>query len=279
MREEKYYGVFDYGDRLTPGVELKIEHTVVEGYDKNTLDLAPIIALGSDDLTTARDQSVEAEKAVFEKIKASVKEWERQAAVTKTYNRALEYLNTPAAEHTSNQWVREKYHDRDTISNKVYQMSVSVWEDTKYDRASGQSVPVAWYVTWDVSTNAPTRGYNVEIAGQSRKRYTDKAAAQKYIEGRKKAFAHLFTEISPPIPAEYARPFIVNGVLLPGYTVQGQEPTLSTVTAAEIIKDILGNDSVTKDEKSSVLEKLASAKTKQTKEPAPLFKKKKEPEI
>ena len=30
MREEKYYGVFDYGDRLTPGVELKIEHTVVE---------------------------------------------------------------------------------------------------------------------------------------------------------------------------------------------------------------------------------------------------------
>ena len=279
MREEKYYGVFDYGDRLEPGVGLEIEHTVVEGYDKNSLDLAPIIALGSDNLTTARDQSVEAEKAVFEKIRASVKEWERQAAVTKTYNRALEYLNTPTAEHTSNQWVREKYYDRDTISNKVYQMSVSVWEDTRYDRATEQSIPVAWYVTWNVSTNAPTRGYNVEITGQSRKRYTDKAAAQKYIEGRKKAFAHLFTEISPPIPAEYARPFIVNGVLLPGYTVQGQEPTLSTVTAAEIINDILGNDSVTKDEKSSVLEKLAAAKMKQTKEPAPLSKKKKEPEI
>ena len=65
MRKEKYYGVFDYGDRLTPGAELKIEHTVVEGYDKNTLDLTPIIVLGSDNLTTARDQSVEAEKAVF----------------------------------------------------------------------------------------------------------------------------------------------------------------------------------------------------------------------
>ena len=253
MREEKYYGVFDYGDRLTPGVELKIEHTVVEGYDKNTLDLAPIIALGSDDLTTARDQSVETEKAVFEKIKASVKEWERQAAVTKTYNRALEYLNTSAAEHTSNQWVREKYHDRDTISNKVYQMSVSVWEDTKYDRATEQSIPVAWYVTWDVSTNAPTRGYNVEIAGQNRKRYTDKEAAQKYIEGRKKAFAHLFTEISPPIPVEYSRPFIVNGVLLPGYT----EPAVSDVTADEIISEILGGDSLTKGKKPSVLKKLA----------------------
>ena len=257
MRKEKYYGVFDYGDRLEPGIELKIEHTVVEGYADNTLDLSPIIGLGSDDLTKARDKSVESEQAIFEKIRASVREWERQAAVTKTYNRALEYLNTPAAEHTSNQWVHENYHDRDTISNKVYQMSVSVWEDTKYDRASGQSVPIAWYVTWDVRTNAPTKGYNVEIAGQNRKRYTDKAAAQKYIEGRKKAFAHLFTEISPPIPAEYARPFMVNGVLLPGYMVQGQEPAVSTITADEIINDILGVDSVTKDKKPSVLKKLA----------------------
>ena len=91
MRKGKYYGVFDYGDRLEPGVELKIEHTVVEGYDDNTLDLTPIIGLGSDDLTTARDKSVETEQAIFEKIRASVREWERQAAVTKTYNRALEY--------------------------------------------------------------------------------------------------------------------------------------------------------------------------------------------
>ena len=257
MREEKYYGVFDYGDQLTPGVGLKIEHTVVEGYDKNTLDLSPIIALGSDNLTTARDQSVEAEKAVFEKIRASVREWERQAAVTKIYNRALEYVQTPGVLHTSNQWEHEDRHDTDTISNKVYQMSVSVWEDTKYDRATGQSIPVAWYVTWDVRTNAPTKGYNVEIAGQNKKRYTDKAAAQKYIEGRKKAFAHLFTEISPPIPPEYARPFMVNGVLLPGYTVQGQEPVISTVTADEIISEILGGDSVMKDKKPSVLKKLA----------------------
>ena len=264
MREEKYYGVFDYGDRLEPGVELKIEHTVVEGYADNTLDLSPIIGLGSDDLTKARDKSVEAEQAIFEKIRASVREWERQAAVTKTYNRALEYLNTPASEHTSNQWVREKHHDRDTISNKVYRMSVSVWEDAKYDRATGQSVPVAWYVTWDVSTNAPTRGYNVEIAGQNRKRYTDKAAAQKYIEGRKKAFAHLFTEISPPVPSEYARPFMVNGVLLPSYTIQGQEPPVSTKTADEIIGEILGVDSVAKDKKPSVLKKLSEGKKETT---------------
>lgn len=257
MRKEKYYGVFDYGDQLEPGVELKIEHTVVEGYADNTLDLSPIIGLGSDDLTKARDKSVEAEQAIFEKIRASVREWERQAAVTKTYNRALEYLHTSQIDHTSNQWIREKHHDRDTISNKVYQMSVSVWENTKYDRATGQSVPVAWYVTWDVSLHTPKRGYGKQLAGQRQKRYTDKAAAQKYIEGRKKAYAHLFTEISPPIPTEYADHFKINGVLLPGYTIQGQEPTISTKTDNEIINDILGVDSVTKDKKPSVLKKLA----------------------
>ena len=35
MRNEKYYGVFDYGDELTPGSELKIEHTVVQDYYDN----------------------------------------------------------------------------------------------------------------------------------------------------------------------------------------------------------------------------------------------------
>ena len=28
MRNEKYYGVFDYGDELTPGSELKIEQSI-----------------------------------------------------------------------------------------------------------------------------------------------------------------------------------------------------------------------------------------------------------
>ena len=30
LRKEKYYGVFDYDDELTPGVELKIGHIVIK---------------------------------------------------------------------------------------------------------------------------------------------------------------------------------------------------------------------------------------------------------
>lgn len=261
LRKEKYYGVFDYDDELTPGVELKIGHTVVQDFLGEQLDLTPIIGLGSEVLSKAREQSIEAEKMFFSKIRDSIREWERQAAITKKYSRALEYLNTHAVSHTSNQWIHEDYHDRDTISNMVYEMSVSVWEETKYDRAAQESVPVAWYVTWDLDMRSPKHGHCVEIAGQRRKRYTDKAAAEKYIEGRKKAFAHYFKEISPPIPQEYAEYFKVNGVLLPGYTIEGQEPEQSTKTAAEIISEITGGDSISTTQKPSVLKKLAESKT------------------
>lgn len=261
LRKEKYYGVFDYDDELTPGVELKIGHTVVQDFLGEQLDLTPIIGLGSEVLSKAREQSIEAEKMIFSKIRDSIREWERQAAITKTYSRALEYLNTHAVSHTSNQWIHEDYHDRDTISNMVYEMSVSVWEETKYDRAAQESVPVAWYVTWDLDMRSPKHGHCVEIAGQRRKRYTDKAAAEKYIEGRKKAFAHYFKEISPPIPQKYAEYFKVNGVLLPGYTIEGQEPEQSTKTAAEIISEITGGDSISTTQKPSVLKKLAESKT------------------
>ena len=65
---------------------------------------------------------------------------------------------------------------------------------------------------------------NFKITGQNRKRFTDKAEMERYLEGRKTAYAHLFTEVSPPIPPDYAKCFQVNGLLLPGYTLQGDTP-------------------------------------------------------
>lgn len=68
-------------------------------------------------------------------------------------------------------------------------------------------------------------GSGWEIAGQRDKRFTDKAAMEKYLNGRIAAYAHLFTEISPPIPQDQKGRFCVNGVLLPGYTVEAPERT------------------------------------------------------
>lgn len=256
MRQEKYFGVFD-DDYLYPGAKLKIEHGVVQGCLDHPVDLSPFFGLGADTLTDRRNESAEAEKFLFNKIKESVREWERQAAVTKTYDRALEYINTPTLEHTSNQWVHDNYHDTDKISNMVYEMTTSIVERTNRETYSRDSHPVVWYVSWEVDMHSPKHNCCVEISGIRNKRFTDKAAAQKYIDGRKKAYAKYFQEISPPIPQLYSLYYKVNDVLLPGYTVEGQEPVVSTKTADEIISEILGGDSLTKGKKPSVLKKLA----------------------
>lgn len=134
-----------------------------------------------------------------------------------------------------------------------------------YDRETKQSVPVAWYVTWDVYVNSPKNGYGEKIAGQNQKRYTDKNAAMKYLEGRKKAYSHLFTEISPPVPDQYRRHFTVHGALLPGYTLEGQTPE----------KAVPGRDQG-QAERASVLEKLSDARKQEKAAPPKAPDKKKE---
>lgn len=55
---------------------------------------------------------------------------------------------------------------------------------------------------------------------------------EKYLNGRIKAYDRLFTEISPPIPQEYADYFKVNGMLMPDYTIEGEEPPQQQQAAA-----------------------------------------------
>lgn len=57
---------------------------------------------------------------------------------------------------------------------------------------------------------------------------------EKYLNGRIKAYDRLFTEISPPIPQEYADYFKVNGMLMPDYTIEGEEPPQQQQQAAAI---------------------------------------------
>lgn len=63
------------------------------------------------------------------------------------------------------------------------------------------------------------------LASQDNKRYADKAAAERYVQGRIAAYAHLFQELSPPLPENHAHLFSVNGQMLPGYTVQPHQPS------------------------------------------------------
>ena len=255
MEENKDYRAYRYGDHLEPGYELKVEHSV----SCEDVDISALIAMGTESLAAMRQGSIDGEQKAYDIVVAAAKQWEQQAAATQMIDRAISYLRTPEVEHTGNQWKdTDNWRSAQEISNRVYKMTCSVREDTKYDRETKQSVPVAWYVTWDLYINSSKDGYGKKIAGQNQKRYTDKAAAMKYLEGRKKSYSHLFTEVSPPVPKEYERHFTVYGALLPGYTVEGQEPVKSEHTAAEVSDG--GISTPEKEEKPSVLGKLSAAK-------------------
>ncbi|MCI4867819.1 antirestriction protein ArdA, partial [Clostridioides difficile] len=125
----------------------------------------------------------------------------------------------------------KKNYNRHTRSNRVYQMNYYIYENTRYDKEAQKSIPYSWTLTWSVRTNSPSRT-QAKIAGQDRKVFTDKAAMEKYLNGRIKAYDRLFTEISPPIPQEYADYFKVNGMLMPDYTIEGEDPPQQQQAAA-----------------------------------------------
>lgn len=235
--KEKFYSIRDYGTRLTPGEEMKIERNIY--YKNPPAELSHLTTMSKEKIQAMRDKSAAAEQAVFEKVQESAKEWDSQAAQTQQLDMALQYLEIRPTEHTSNEWVADKssrYEDSE-ISNMVYKMYYHVYENTKLNRELQKYVPSSWDVTWSIRTNEPRKyhyssGGGTKIAGQDRKPFKNKADMQKYLDGRIKAYAHLFTEISPPIPKEYVKCFQMHDQLLPGYIVEGKQPN----RAAEIME-------------------------------------------
>ena len=276
MRKNGYYKAYDY-DYLEEGEKLKLEHEVK--YQLNDKILLPLVNASYYDLIELRNIAVTGEQKLLDQLKELAEVWEQKSALTMLIDCALSYKRVPQVENTSNQWQRSNYRDTEIISNMVYKMSVSLHEDNHYDNDTGQFVTDAWCVTWGVSLNTPDEYRTKKIAGQDRKRFSDKNAALKYIDGRKKAYAHLFTEISPPIPERYADRFSKSGLLLPGYVVEGKPVLRTDVKAADLLNELSNGEFMPDAPKPSVLDKISEAKTQQKAEPATPFKKKTEPEI
>jgi len=124
-------------------------------------------------------------------------------------------LKVPEVKHSSNKWEKAKdKFDYNRISNRVYKMTYDI-----YERSSYRTDAKKFDVRWSIYTNSPKDNYNLNVAGQERVCST-REEAEKYIQGRIKAYSHLFTEISPPIPKEYENAFRVYGQLLPGYITE-----------------------------------------------------------
>ena len=229
-----FFSVNAWGDSLTTGATLKIVHSLNYSDYTASPHMAPLVELPAAELQEKLEGSKAAEKAIFEKLKAATDEWEAQAAQTLLLEKVLEYVCTPEVSHTSNEW-KQIQGGAWEISNRVYQMRYVF-------------VPVpqskAVRVTWGIVYNTPQQPGNPRYANswgdsryivrQEKKPYDSVEAAQRYIQGRFNLYAHLFTELSPPVPNDCKRMFMVNGHLLPGYTLAPPERTKE-----EAVKDLL----------------------------------------
>ena len=184
------------------------------------------------ELLSLRAESAAAEQEVFDRLKEQAAAWEEQAGRTLFLDKALEYARTLPVTHTANQWEAPDEY-RHIRSNMVYQMDYSISENTRYDSAAQKSIPYSWTLRWGLYTNAPHGNQREKIAGQDRKVFASREELDKYLNGRIKAHEHYFTEISPAIPKEYADCFKVNGCLLPGYTIEGEEPAKAAELPAQ----------------------------------------------
>ena len=62
---------------------------------------------------------------------------------------------------------------------------------------------------------------------------------EKYLQGRIAAYADLFVEICPSIPAEHKSRFSINGQLMQGYTVAAKEREHSDQGQVDALLDCL----------------------------------------
>ena len=223
------YSSYDHDD-LEPASTMRIERRIY--FESGKADLSEAVKLPLAELLSLRAESAAAEQEVFDRLKEQAAAWEEQAGRTLFLDKALEYARTLPVTHTANQWEApdESRHIR---SNMVYQMDYSISENTRYDSAAQKSVPYSWTLRWSLRTNAPGSYRQAKIAGQDRKVFASREELDKYLNGRIKAHDHYFTEISPAIPKEYADCFKVNGCLLPGYTIEGEEPAKAAALPAQ----------------------------------------------
>ena len=223
------YSSYDH-DNLEPASTMRIERRIY--FESGKTDLSELVKLPLAELLSLRAESAAAEQEVFDRLKEQAAAWEEQAGRTLFLDKALEYARTLPVTHTANQWEAPDEY-RHIRSNMVYQMSYSISENTRYDSTAQTSVPYSWTLRWSLYTNAPRGNPMEKIAGQDRKVFASREELDRYLNGRIKAHDHYFTEISPAIPKEYADCFKVNGCLLPGYTIEGEEPAKAAELPAQ----------------------------------------------
>ena len=216
--KDSFYYLNAYQDGITPGQKMTILHNISFNDWRAGPHIAPLVTLTREEVTQRKEASITLEKELYAQLKKLAVAWDEQAAQTMLLERALEYLQTPEVEHTSNEWKQDKSGIWE-ISNRTYKMRYKI----SYEKAADD-----YLVSWGIIYNAPKQpdsnyknywGDSIYVARQDKKKYPSMEAAQHYIQGRFDLYCHLFREISPPVPNECRRMFSINGYLAAGYTL------------------------------------------------------------
>jgi len=211
---------------LQEGSRIEVSRSLT--YYGANADFTPFIGIPIKELEKQQKASIAEEKKVYEQLQKAVDTWIEHGAQTLLLKKAIEYLKTPVVKHTNNRWVHHK-DDTWEISNLVYKMTYTivysecVWKlSWELEYTSPGYTPPTYYSPYD---NRP----RPRIEREGSKKYKTLEGAQKYIQGKFDEYAHLFMEVSPPIPEDAKIFFCVNGQLLQGYTLAPKERTSQEV--------------------------------------------------
>ncbi len=218
--KKQFYDVGTYTGHLQEGSEIRIQRYIT--YQGIYADFKPFLNVPTKELEKRLQDSKAKEKKIYEELGKSAQDWDEHGAQTLLLQKAIEYLKTPEVKHTANQW-KQREDGIWEISNLVYKMTYSI-----------QKAGDEWKLTWELEYTAP--GYTPplyrspydksprpRIEREGSKKYKTLEGAQKYIQGKYDEYAHLFEELSPPIPPEAKAFFCVNEQLLQGYTIAPKE--------------------------------------------------------
>lgn len=143
--EDSFYYLNAYQDDITPGQKMTILHNISFNDWRAGPHIAPLVTLTREEVTQRKEASITLEKELYAQLKKLAAAWDEQAAQTMLLERALEYLQTPEVEHTSNEWKQDKNGIWE-ISNRTYKMRYKI----SYEKAAD-----VYLVSWGIIYNAP----------------------------------------------------------------------------------------------------------------------------
>ena len=163
--EDSFYYLNAYQDDITPGQKMTILHNISFNDWRAGPHIAPLVTLTREEVTQRKEASITLEKELYAQLKKLAAAWDEQAAQTMLLERALEYLQTPEVEHTSNEWKQDKNGIWE-ISNRTYKMRYKI----SYERPPMFTSSAGASSTTHLNSQTATTGIIGETVSMSRGR-------------------------------------------------------------------------------------------------------------